>query len=211
MRSQKALADWRLLNDYRSKCREALNTRRLERSNEKMINTRKSLKFAAEMANDPHAEEIEFIDDMIRRQSDHILDYETFDSDSQKFMDDIQLERLQDENIIHQLQEIMEMEETQLNWLIENQYSVVCFKCKRDSLSLIPKDTQTQVICHGCNFNFSVNFPLTDQQFHDRVNFIIDQHSQGCCQMFNIEMINYPSTNIKFECKSCNFAQLIFS
>jgi len=136
------------------------------------------------------------------------------ESEVNEFMEQIRQELIIEESQYWEnLLESRKKEE--IEWLLTNCDSVVCFFCKRSPIKLISFNDKTQLICNNCGFEFTAQCSITLGSLQKRIDDIISEHNSICINRdfdFNIiekTFIN-SSNNISLSCSVCGKSQLIF-
>lgn len=106
-----------------------------------------------------------------------------------------------------------ELENEEMEWAINNQYSVVCFSCQKSPFTLnVLASEKTQVICGSCGFNFVVDFILLPEQFYDRLTQLVNGHSLNCTNLIKFELRQgaFRPDNVTAVCNNCGYFQAFF-
>jgi len=156
-----------------------------------------------------------FIDEVMTSVWNECSHYrQVVDTDITEFMEQIRQELLLEES--KYWEELMEWRrKEELEWLVSNRESVVCFFCQKHPLVVNGlNDTQTQLLCSNCGFHFMAQSSFSLSHLQERVDSIATKHSLICMNGLKFNLINdcsnSGSNNIMVFCDVCRLNDLIF-
>ncbi|CAG2169665.1 unnamed protein product [Oppiella nova] len=192
----KTSPNWQLI--YKKECLTQLNDRRKE-SRSRLIERFRNIDLnetsvVEELVTTEKTQIVEQVMQSVWSQYTSQLPIDS--TDITDFMEQIRQELLIEES--QYWEEMLEWrKEEEVQWMVQNRDSVVCFFCQKNPLDITTSnDNKSELVCSKCGFNLRTPFSLTLPYLQERVDHIIAQHSVLCGNTsLKFNLINDCSNN----------------